>query len=205
MDILVEHRWAFLIGAEIIFWSSVIGFFTLRYMFQLKKASFIIGIVLLVNELFILMLGIIDYFETGKFSQFQIIIIVILLYTIFYGKKDLRRLDLFVQKQVAKWRGEELPVMESLPEQIGWEYAKQELKEWSIHVVLFVGVHIVFFFLYGLVPITEWGNWLKEGIVQNKEAARISQVWGIVLLVDTLITFSYVVFPKREKDKKSLF
>lgn len=57
MSILAEYRWYFLIGAEIVFWLSAIGFFLLRYGFRLKKASFIMGIVLLVNEVFILTLG----------------------------------------------------------------------------------------------------------------------------------------------------
>ncbi|WP_369901869.1 hypothetical protein [Bacillus manliponensis] len=201
MSILAEYRWAFLIGAEIIFWCSVMSFFLLRYMFKLKKASFIAGIVLLLNEIFILSLGIIDYLETGKFSQFQIIIVIILLYAIFYGKKDLRKLDFFIQKQVAKWRGEEIQTSEAPVELTGWAHTKEELKGWGIHVLLFVSVHIVFFFLYGFIPVAEWSNWLETGIVQNKEMSRISQIWGIVFLVDTVIAFSYVIFPKKEKGK----
>jgi hypothetical protein len=204
MNILVEYRWTFLIGAEIIFWCSIIGFFVLRYMFQLKKASFIAGIVVLVNELFILTLGVIDYVETGTISQFQIIIVIILLYMIFYGKKDLRKLDFFIQRQVAKWRGEELPIMEEVIELAGWAYAKKELKKWSIHVVLFVSVHVFFFFVYGLVPFDEWQNWLKAGIVQHEGASRVSQIWAVVFLIDTIITLSYVVFPKETKEKKRL-
>ena len=87
----------FLIGAEIVFWLSAIGFFLLRYGFRLKKASFIMGIVLLVNEVFILTLGVVDYYQTGKFSNFQIITVIILLYAVFYGKKDLKKLDIFAK------------------------------------------------------------------------------------------------------------
>ena len=43
------------------------------------------GIVLLVNEVFILTLGVVDYYQTGKFSNFQITVII-LLYAVFYGK-----------------------------------------------------------------------------------------------------------------------
>ena len=64
------------------------------------------GIVLLVNEVFILTLGVVDYYQTGKFSNFQIITVIILLYAVFYGKKDLKKLDIFAQKSVAKWRNE---------------------------------------------------------------------------------------------------
>ncbi|MED4651483.1 hypothetical protein [Bacillus pseudomycoides] len=200
MSILAEYRWYFLIGAEIVFWISAIGFFLLRYGFRLRKASFIAGIVLLLNEVFILVLGVMDYYETGKFSNFQIITLVILLYALFYGKKDLKKLDIRVQKLVARWRNEPLTHIEEPLEQLtGWAYTKQEIGEWSLHLVLFIVVHIVFFFMYGFVPIEQWGNWLEKGIVLNEAANRVSQVWGIVFLVDTVITFSYVFFPKKEK------
>ena len=118
----------FLIGAEIVFWLSAIGFFLLRYGFRLKKASFIMGIVLLINEVFILILGVVDYYQTGKFSNFQIITVIILLYAVFYGKKDLKKLDIFAQKLVAKWRNEPAPIIEEQVELTGMAYAKQEIK-----------------------------------------------------------------------------
>ncbi|PFK47569.1 hypothetical protein COI93_01365 [Bacillus cereus] len=202
MSILAEYRWYFLIGAEIVFWVSVIGFFLLRYGFKLQKASFVAGIVLLLNEVFILALGVIDYYETGKFSNFQIITVVILLYALFYGKKDLKKLDIRVQKLFAKWRNEPLPRIEETVELTGWAYAKQEIGQWSIHLVLFIVVHIIFFFMYGLVPIEQWGDWLEKGIVLNEAASRVSKIWGVVLLIDTIITCSYVFFPKKEKGKE---
>ncbi|KAA0774296.1 hypothetical protein DT250_07920 [Bacillus sp. AR2-1] len=204
MSILAEYRWYFLIGAEIVFWLSASGFFLLRYGFRLKKASFIMGIVLLVNEVFILTLGVVDYYQTGKFSNFQIITVIILLYAVFYGKKDLKKLDMFAQKLVAKWRNEPAPIMEEHVELTGMAYAKQEIKNWLLHLVLFVVVHIFFFFLYGFVPFEQWHNWLETGIVLNEKASRVSQVWAIILFVDTVISFSYVLFPKKEKEKEKL-
>lgn len=172
MSILAEYRWYFLIGAEIVFWLSAIGFFLLRYGFRLKKASFIMGIVLLINEVFILTLGVVDYYQTGKFSNFQIITVIILLYAVFYGKKDLKKLDIFAQKLVAKWRNEPAPIIEEQVELTGMAYAKQEIKNWVLHLSLFVVVHIFFFFLYGLAPVEQWRNWLETGIVLNK-ASRV--------------------------------
>ena len=94
------------------------------------------GIVLLVNEVFILTLGVVDYYQTGKFSNFQIITVIILLYAVFYGKKDLKKLDIFAQKSVAKWRNEPAPIIEEQVELIGMAYAKQEIK---------IGYYILFF------------------------------------------------------------
>lgn len=154
MSILAEYRWYFLIGAEIVFWLSAIGFFLLRYGFRLKK--------------------------------------------------DLKKLDIFAQKLVAKWRNEPAPIMEEHVELTGMAYAKQEIKNWVLHLTLFVVVHILFFFLYGFVPFEQWHNWLETGIVLNEPASRVSQVWAIILLVDTVISFSYVLFPKKEKGKEKL-
>ncbi|WP_242143846.1 MULTISPECIES: hypothetical protein [unclassified Bacillus cereus group] len=204
MSILIEYRWYFLIGAEIVFWISAIGFFILRYGFRLRKASFIAGIVLLLNELFILALGVLDYYQTGKFSNFQLITMIILIYALLYGKKDLRKLDMWVQKLIAKWRNEPVPPMEKASELTGWAYAKQELGQWGLHLILFMTVHMIFFFIYGLAPLEEWKNWLDEGIVLDKSASRFSRVWGIVFLIDTVITFSYVIFPKKKKGKEKL-
>lgn len=86
------------------------------------------GIVLLVNEVFILTLGVVDYYQTGKFSNFQIITVIILLYAVFYGKKDLKKLDIYVQKLVAKWRNEPAPIIEEPLEVTGRAHAKQEMK-----------------------------------------------------------------------------
>ncbi|MDM5157234.1 hypothetical protein QUF88_26475 [Bacillus sp. DX1.1] len=199
MSVLAEYRWFLLIGAEIVFWVTAIGFFLLRYGFRLRKVSFIVGIVLLLNEVFILALGVMDYYETGKFSNFQVIVVVILLYALFYGKKDLKKLDHRMQRLVAKWRNEPLPVIEEPAELTGWAYAKQELGQWGLHLVLFVAIHLIFFFMYGLAPFEQWVNWLEKGIVLNEAASRVSQVWGVVFLIDTVITFSYVIFPKKEK------
>ncbi|EEL85343.1 Integral membrane protein [Bacillus cereus AH1272] len=170
----------------------------------MKKASFIMGIVLLINEVFILTLGVVDYYQTGKFSNFQIITVIILLYAVFYGKKDLKKLDIYVQKLVAKWRNEPAPIIEEPLEVTGMAHAKQEIKNWVLHLILFLAVHIFFFFMYGLIPVEQWGNWLESGIVLNKTASRVSQVWAIILLADTAISFSYVIFPKKEKGNKKL-
>jgi hypothetical protein len=32
------------------------------------------------------------------------------------------------------------------------------------------------------IPFEQWGNWLESGIVLNKAASRVSQVWAIVFL-----------------------
>ena len=112
MSILAEYRWYFLIGGRDCILAISYRILFTKDGFRLKKASFIMGIVLLINEVFILTLGVLDYYQTGKFSNFQIITVIILLYAVFYGKKDLKKLDIYVQKLVAKWRNEPAPIIE---------------------------------------------------------------------------------------------
>ena len=120
-------------------------------------------------------------------------------------EKDLKKLDIFAQKLVAKWRNEPAPIIEEQVELTGMAYAKQEIKNWVLHLSLFVVVHIFFFFLYGLAPVEQWRNWLETGIVLNKAASRVSQVWAIILLVDTVISFSYVLFEEGEGEREATF
>ena len=84
-----------------------------------------------------------DYYQTGKFSNFQIITVIILLYAVFYGKKDLKKLDIFVQKSVAKWRNEPAPIIEEQVELTGMAYAKQEIKI-GYYILFYSLVHIFF-------------------------------------------------------------
>ena len=120
----------------------------------------------------------------------------------FSTEKDLKKLDIFAQKSVAKWRNEPAPIIEEQVELIGMAYAKQEIKI-GYYILFYSLVCTFFFFAYGFIPFEQWGNWLESGIVLNKAASRVSQVWAIVFLVDTAISFSYVIFPKKEK--KSYF
>ena len=76
-------------------------------------------------------------------------------------------------------------------------YAKQEIK--IGYYILFYSLVYILFFAYGFIPFEQWGNWLESGIVLNKAASRVSQVWAIIFLVDTAISFSYVIFPKKER------
>ena len=61
-----------------------VSFTPLRIPFEEGKLYY--GIVLLINEVFILTLGVVDYYQTGKFSNFQIITVIILLYAVLREK-----------------------------------------------------------------------------------------------------------------------
>ncbi|MBM7553499.1 hypothetical protein [Thalassobacillus pellis] len=41
MDFILEHKWIFLIIAEVVFWISMLTFLILRYWFHLQKVSMV--------------------------------------------------------------------------------------------------------------------------------------------------------------------
>ncbi len=85
------------------------------------------------------------------------------------------------KKSVAKWRNEPAPIIEEQVELIGMAYAKQEIKKLGI-TSCFIRwcAHILFSSRMDLFHLNNGGNWLESGIVLNKAASRVSQVWAIV-------------------------
>ncbi|MGR6007913.1 hypothetical protein ACT7CZ_00690 [Bacillus cereus] len=118
MNFILENKWTFLIMAEAIFWISIICFLLLRYWFEFKKLSIAFFILFIVNDLWIATMGFFDYLNTGKFSNYQLIIVIIIVYALTYGKTDFRKLDAFIQKKVAKWKGNPIPELPNVKKTI---------------------------------------------------------------------------------------
>lgn len=214
---VVEHKVAFLIGSEVIFWVFVSLALILRYWFRLKKASFVAFIILILNEVMVFLIGVFDYLDTGTFSSFQILIVAFILYALIFGKKDFKKLDHWIQKKVARFKGEEsIPVFDDDPKQnlYGKEHAKLQRRNFYIHFLIFVAAHIVFALLFGFipdsilnVPIPEWLANLNIGSTRTNEfnvIAGISSIWTKILLIDFIWSFSYTIWPKKEKPDRSL-
>ncbi|USG66576.1 hypothetical protein NDK47_04555 [Brevibacillus ruminantium] len=208
MDFILTHKWAFLIAAEVIFWVSVITFLIARYWFGKKALSAVFLLLFILNDLWIATLGFFDYLQTGQFSSYQIIVVVLFLYAITYGKSDFKKLDYYVQIKVAKWKGLPAPDIEAPKKLVGREHAKRERSNLYVHLSVYVAAHLVFFFLVGLSPrVYEMATWsqffteffsAQEALLpfQNETLNNLSRVWTLILGIDTVISLSYTVFPK---------
>lgn len=213
MDFILEHKWAFLIAAEIIFWVSVLTFLTLRYWFKLTKLSMVFFAIFIANDLWIATMGFMDYLKTGEFSSYQVVILVFIIYAFTYGKSDFRKLDAFIQRKVAKMRGEEIPAIDQPRELYGCEFAMKEWKQFLAHLMIYVIVHAVLLFVFGLskqVGDIQSISQLFSLWFEKKQAAfpfdhsgfnNFSRIWTLVLGIDAVITLSYTIFPKAEKKK----
>lgn len=207
MDFILDHKWFFLITAEVIFWICAIAFLLARYWFKIDKWSKFIFVIFIVNDLWISFLAFMDYRRTGEFSVFQIVILIFIVYALTFGKSDFMKLDLFIKRQVAKIRGETIPASEMPVQRYGLDLALYEWKQFAGHLFMFVLVHLVFWFAFGLseqlmnLAMQEWVSSLlnndnKEIPFNHEGVNSISTVWRIILFVDFVITLSYTVFPK---------
>ncbi|WP_376845772.1 hypothetical protein [Camelliibacillus cellulosilyticus] len=216
MAFIIEHKVAILIASEVIFWLFVGLALILRYWFQLKKASLIAFIIVIINEIAVFLIGVFDYLDTGAFSSFQILIIVFVLYSLIFGKKDFQKLDHWIQKKVARLKGESLPVFEDDPKQnlFGKAHAKMERKHFYQHLIFFIAAHLACAIIFGFVPssvlsfsMPEWVKALDLGIVKTDNInifSGISSLWAKILLIDFIWSFSYTIWPKKEKaDRKN--
>lgn len=211
MEFILENKWAFLITAEIIFWVSILSFLTLRYWFKLQKISLVFFLIFIINDLWIAAMGYMDYLKTGEFSSYQIIILIVICYALTYGKSDFKRLDGFMQIKIAKLKKEPIPKIQQHKELFGMDYAKHEWKQFLNHLIIFSIVHIALLLYFGLT--TKFGDinsiesllklWFSDTQssfpFNNSRANNFSRIWTLVLVIDTIITLSYTIFPKNTR------
>ncbi|WP_257348977.1 hypothetical protein [Pseudalkalibacillus decolorationis] len=209
-DFILEYKWAFFIAGEIIFWVSIIGFLVVRYVFGLERLGKYLIFIWLASDLWLLFIGILDYTQTGNFDNFQIIITAFLLYALTFGKNDFKKIDRFIKRKVKQWKGEPL-TKEDLPERLyGMKHALKQLKEFGLHLLLYTIVITILAFTIEMKDVSYLlessgglegtiENLVEHGLFEDPVAARVTGIWTLVLLIDGIITLSYVVFPRREK------
>ena len=105
MEFLLDHKWVFLVGAEASFWVLSGIFLVLRYWLGLDRVSFVFLALIVLDNLFILGLGVLDFLRTGEFAVYQIAIAAVLVYGVTFGKKDFKRLDAYLKRKVMKRKG----------------------------------------------------------------------------------------------------
>lgn len=215
MDFILENKWLFLIIAEVVFWVSIITFLVLRYWFGFRKLSVVFFFLFIINDLWIATMGFMDYLKTGEFTSYQVVILIILVYALTYGKTDIKRLDIFIKKKVAAWRGETNLSIESPTLLYGKEHARIERKQFLLHLLVFIVVHLALLVIIGASEsikeisslqelLNVWFN-QKNSVFpfDNSSANNLSRIWTIILIIDGVTSFSYTLFPRAERKKES--
>lgn len=101
IDFIIQYKWLLVIIGEILFFAFAGAFFIIRYWFRQPVVGYIFVILLILNELFLALLAIYDYIQTGEFSSFQVVTAIFYIYLIFEGKKEFTRIDRYFKRKVA--------------------------------------------------------------------------------------------------------
>ncbi|MDR7071408.1 hypothetical protein [Fictibacillus barbaricus] len=210
MDFVLNNKWLFLILAETVFWISTLSFLVVRYWFNLKILSTVFFLLFVLNDLWIATMGYFDFMRTGEFSSYQFIILIVIVYALTYGRGDFQKLDGFIQRKVAKWRGLTLPETKQKKRLYGFEHAKQERKNMYRHIILFFAVQLLFFFTFGFSNAVwniqmdtlfhDWYDQVETDLFyKNIIANNITRLWALILTIDIVVSFSYTLFLKKDK------
>lgn len=208
INFILEYKWLFFIFGEIIFWGSIIGFLLLRYGLGLDKLSKYLIIIWLLSDLWLLALGVLDYIETGSIDAFQIVIVVVLIYVFTAGKSDLQKLDRMIKRKFEKRKNPSLNnEINSHNNTIDvFKERKKEIKRLGLHLTIYLVVMGIFMLLYGFksLDLSSEKNIVDKivylignGFFNNELASKISGIWTLVILVDSLYSLPRFVFFKK--------
>ena len=214
MEFLITYQWQIFIIAEILSFVSLLLFGVFRYFLDKKNLStlFIFGFLffLFVEAVLALMI----YQRTGEFSTFQIVIAVFLLYACTFGIIDFKRLDRWMRKKIGGWRGIELLAEKDytiLKRNNDPKYLARKYRWTStIHLIVFLIVQSIFWTL-GTNSIEEMigylrdFSWVESGTSENTPYPNdtlyaVGTIWGIIFAVDFIWSWSYTLFPAKQKD-----
>lgn len=159
---------------------------------------------LIINELFLALLAIYDYVDTGKFASFQIVTIIFYLYLLLAGKKDMMQLDQYFRKKVAKWKDASENTITSNPTfskklpQTEKEHAREERKGWYMHFAIFTIAQIIFLSIsdftgFHALELNHISTFFQ--VYSDEKMNRANGIWGIILIVDFIWSFSYSIWP----------
>ena len=106
MDYILENKWTILVVLEIFVWLLTFFMLYARYWMQ-SRFWFRAGAILyaLTGIIPQVILGIINFIDTGEIDFFTIVIVLLVIYGLTIGKDHMKRLDAYVQTLVLKKRG----------------------------------------------------------------------------------------------------
>lgn len=173
-----------ILGCEIGFWIFVVvGLFT-RYVLKHKKLGTFFLLCTPVIDLALIITTIIDIRNGAQANFLHGLAAIYIGMTIVYGHGMIQWMD---KRFAYRFANGSKPMK---PVKFGVEHAKREREGWLKHLLAFlIGNGI----LFGMVLYI--GN--DE---QTKALSSITNIWTTVLFFDFLVSFSYTLWPKKERN-----
>jgi chromate transport protein ChrA len=100
----MELKWILAIGLEAAFWIMLAAFLVLRYRYGIEGVTrlFVIGVA--IDTAGLLGLAVWDFAKNGNVNTYTIFIGAIVIYALTVGKRDMKRLDSWMERKLAPRR-----------------------------------------------------------------------------------------------------
>ncbi|WP_246569871.1 hypothetical protein [Lentibacillus saliphilus] len=211
LDLLVNYQWEIFIGLEILSFFLLVAFLLVRYIFAKGPISRLFLVCFLLTMVLEVALAWIIFNETGELSTFQVVIGIFIVYAVTFGINDFKKLDLYIKEKIGRWRGVQLLTDHDIEQMNRGKdpavIARKNRTWWYIHASIFIIAHYLFWqyvgdqsnsFIYYLTDFSWFGNEGAEGSPYTHEMiAQVSKVWSIIFVVDTVLSWSYTVYPEK--------
>ncbi|PAF34975.1 hypothetical protein CHH69_13025 [Terribacillus saccharophilus] len=175
-----------IILCEVGFWVFIAAGLIARYVFKLPKVGIILlGATPLIDLTLLAATGF-DLARGATATNAHAIAAIYIGVSLAYGKSMIRWADQRFAYYITK-QGEK-------PKKFyGKEHARKEAKSWLQHLLAYIiGAGL-------LLAVTYWIN----DPVRTEALTSVLRIWSIILGIDFIISFSYILFPKKEKHTSS--
>lgn len=172
-----------IIAAEIAFWIVIIAGLFARYVLKSKKFSILLFLLTPLIDLALIILTVVDLRNGAIASTAHGISVIYIGVSIAYGKTMIDWAD----RKFQVWF---LRKPSSKKILVGLEKGIYELKMLARHVFAYVIGSAIFWLIIKYV-----GSSGTDAII------GVWKTWSVVLLIDAVISLSYLVFPKRTESK----
>lgn len=104
MDLILYYEWTIFILIEVASFLTLILFGITIYYLGKRRLSMIFIVLFLILTAIEVCLGVLVYKSTGKFTSYQLILIVFVLYACTFGIYDFIKIDYWLSDKISKWR-----------------------------------------------------------------------------------------------------
>lgn len=173
-----------IIFCEILFWVFVLGGLGIRYLLNHRGLGLALLALTPVVDLVLLAVTVLDLKSGGIPTVAHGLAAIYVGISLAFGRKMIAWADC---RFAARFNRDS----EKLPhKKFGKAHAAQERKDWLRHLLAFtIGTLLILAMVF-----------LIGEPARSQTLLRLIKTWGIVLLIDFIISFSYTLFPRKEKE-----
>jgi hypothetical protein len=172
-----------IVACEVSFWVVILIGLSLRYLFHLKKAGLVFLALTPLIDLVLIVVTSLDLYKGATATIFHGLAAVYIGVSVAFGKNMIDWMDVRFQRYIIK---SEIANTEKL---YGRPFARQYAKGYIRHLAAFaIGSAILAAMIFYIDDST-----------RTEALSGILKVWGFILAIDTYITLSYFIWPKKPK------